>query len=246
MSNLPRSLLKNLDLFRSVSEHDLDTVLQSAQTMRLQAGDPVFQQGQIAENFFILLHGHLKVVQTTPDGEQVTVRYVLPGEVFGIARAMRRPTYPAACIAVEESIVLNWPSSEWDHVIASNPQFAFNALQTVGQRLQDAHTRIKELSTEEVEQRVARCILRLIDSSGEQTEDGVSINFPITRQEIAEMTGTTLHTVSRLLSAWKDRGLVITGRKRVTVCRLDDLIRLAEGEESGDASAPKRSSVKPV
>lgn len=246
MSNLPRSLLKNLDLFRSVSEHDLDTVLQSAQTMRLQAGDPVFQQGQIAENFFILLHGHLKVVQTTPDGEQVTVRYVLPGEVFGIARAMRRPTYPAACIAVEESIVLNWPSSEWDHVIASNPQFAFNALQTVGQRLQDAHTRIKELSTEEVEQRVARCILRLIDSSGEQTEDGVSINFPITRQEIAEMTGTTLHTVSRLLSAWKDRGLVITGRKRVTVCRLDDLIRLAEGEESGDASAPKRSSVKPL
>lgn len=246
MSNLPRSLLKNLDLFRSVSEHDLDTVLQSAQTMRLQAGDPVFQQGQIAENFFILLHGHLKVVQTTPDGEQVTVRYVLPGEVFGIARAMRRPTYPAACIAVEESIVLNWPSSAWDHVIASNPQFAFNALQTVGQRLQDAHTRIKELSTEEVEQRVARCILRLIDSSGEQTEDGVSINFPITRQEIAEMTGTTLHTVSRLLSAWKDRGLVITGRKRVTVCRLDDLIRLAEGEESGDASAPKRSSVKPL
>lgn len=246
MSNLPRSLLKNLDLFRSVSEHDLDTVLQSAQTMRLQAGDPVFQQGQIAENFFILLHGHLKVVQTTPDGEQVTVRYVLPGEVFGIARAMRRPTYPAACIAVEESIVLNWPSSEWDHVIASNPQFAFNALQTVGQRLQDAHTRIKELSTEEVEQRVARCILRLIDSSGEQTEDGVSINFPITRQEIAEMTGTTLHTVSRLLSAWKDRGLVITGRKRVTVCRLDDLIRLAEGEESGDASAPKLSSVKPL
>lgn len=246
MSNFPRSLLKNLDLFRSVSEHDLDTVLQSAQTMRLQAGDPVFQQGQIAENFFILLHGHLKVVQTTPDGEQVTVRYVLPGEVFGIARAMRRPTYPAACIAVEESIVLSWPSSAWDHVIASNPQFAFNALQTVGQRLQDAHTRIKELSTEEVEQRVARCILRLIDSSGEQTEDGVSINFPITRQEIAEMTGTTLHTVSRLLSAWKDRGLVITGRKRVTVCRLDDLIRLAEGEESGDASAPKRSSVKPL
>src|SRR5690606_14187987 len=136
---LPRSLLKKLDLFRSVSEHDLDTVLQSDQTMRHQAGDPVFQQGQIAEYFFILLHGHLKVVQTTPDGEQVTVRYVLPGEVFGIARAMRRPTYPAACIAVEESIMLSWPSSAWDHVIASNPQCAFNALQTVGQRLQDAH-----------------------------------------------------------------------------------------------------------
>ncbi len=246
MSTLPRSLLKNLDLFRSVSEHDLDTVLQIAQTMRLQAGEPVFQQGQVAENFYILLHGHLKVVQTTPEGEQITVRYVMPGEVFGIARAMRRPTYPAACIAVEESIVLSWPSSEWDHVIARNPQFAFNALQTVGQRLQDAHTRIKELSTEEVEQRVASCILRLVDASGEQTEEGVSINFPITRQEIAEMTGTTLHTVSRLLSSWKEQGLVNTGRKRVTVRRLDDLIRLAEGQPPGGTAASKRNSVEPL
>src|SRR5690554_6423110 len=238
MSTLPRSLLKNLDLFRSVSEHDLDTVLQIAQTIRLQAGEPVFQQGQVAENFYILLHGHLKVVQTTNDGEQVTVRYVTPGEVFGIARAMRRPTYPAACVAVEESIVLSWPSSEWDHVIASNPQFAFNALQTVGQRLQDAHSRIQELSTEVVEQRVARCILRLVDTSGEETDEGIAINFPITRQEIAEMTGTTLHTVSRLLSAWKDRGLVTTGRKRVTVCKMDDLIRLAEGHPApGDATS---------
>jgi len=248
MSTLPRSLIKNLDLFRSVSEHDLDTVLQIAQTMRLQSGDPVFQQGQTAENFYILLHGHLKVVQTTPDGEQVTVRYVLPGEVFGIARAMRRPTYPAACVAVEESIVLSWPSSEWDDVIARNPQFAFNALQTVGQRLQDAHTRIQELSTEEVEQRVARCILRLLDSSGQKTDDGVSINFPITRQEIAEMTGTTLHTVSRLLSAWKERGLVNTGRKRVTVRRVDDLIRLAEGAQSGGspATVARKNPVQPL
>ncbi len=237
MSDLPRTLIKNLDLFRSVADQDLDTVLQIAKTMRLLTGDAVFTQGQVAENFYILLHGHLKVVQTTNDGEQVTVRYVTPGEVFGIARAMRRPTYPAACVAVEESIVLSWPSSEWDHVIASNPQFAFNALQTVGQRLQDAHTRIQELSTEEVEQRVARCILRLVDASGEETDKGVSINFPITRQEIAEMTGTTLHTVSRLLSAWKERGLVDTGRKRVTVRRIDDLIRLAEGASPGGKPA---------
>jgi cAMP-binding proteins - catabolite gene activator and regulatory subunit of cAMP-dependent protein kinases len=238
--SIPRSLLKDLDLFRAVPDKELDAVLSIARGIRVNNGDAVFKQGDPATHFFVLLHGHLKVVQTTPDGEQVVVRYVMPGEVFGMARAMRRPTYPANCLAVEESIVLSWPSSEWDGFIAGNPQFAFNALQTVGQRLQDAHTRIQELSTEEVEQRVARCILRLIDSSGEQTEEGVSINFPITRQEIAEMTGTTLHTVSRLLSAWKDRGLVNTGRRRVTVCKVDDLIRLAEGATPDTAPAGKK------
>ncbi len=243
---IPRSLIKNLDLFRAVAEEDLDSVLAIARAVRLNSGDLVFQQGHPAESFFILLHGHLKVMQTTPEGEQVMVRYVVPGDVFGIARAMRRPSYPASCVAVEESIVLSWPSNEWDRFIASNPQFAVNALQTVGQRLQDAHARIKELSTEEVEQRVARCILRLVDSSGEETEEGISINFPITRQEIAEMTGTTLHTVSRLLSAWKDRGLVSTGRKRVVVRKVDDLIRLAEGEPATATAAARKNPVQPL
>ena len=236
-AGIPRNLIKNLSLFQALSENDLDTVLSIARGIRVNTGEPVFSQGDPATHFFVLLHGHLKVVQSTPDGSQVAVRYVVPGEVFGIARAMRRPTYPASCLAVEESIVLSWPSSEWDGFIAGNPQFAFNALQTVGQRLQDAQTRIKELSTEEVEQRVARCILRFLDSSGEQTEDGIAISFPITRQEIAEMTGTTLHTVSRLLSAWKDQGMVITGRKRITVCKPDDLIRLAEGDTPDTSGA---------
>src|SRR5690554_5531132 len=242
--SIPRSLVKNLDLFRAVPDKDLDTVLSIARPMRLNAGHPVFQQGQPATQFFVLLHGHLKVVQTTAEGEQVVVRYVIPGEVFGIAKAMQRPAYPASCLAVEESVVLGWPSAEWDRFMTSNLQFAANALQAVGQRLHDAHARIKELSTEEVEQRVVRCLLRLIDSSGEKTDDGIAINFPITRQDIAEMTGTTLHTVSRLLSAWKEQGMVLTGRKRVTVRKVDDLIRLAEG--AGACSSKPAARKKPV
>ncbi len=228
-SHLSRSLIKNLDLFKSLSDSALDGILATAQASRLASGDAAFRQGEIADRFFVLLHGHLKVVQVTPDGDQVVVRYVNPGDVFGIARAMRRPNYPASTIAVQESLALSWPSAEWDQFTATNPHFASNAMQTVGQRLQDAHARIQQLSTEEVEQRVARAILRLVDQSGQQTPEGIVIEFPITRQDIAEMTGTTLHTVSRLMSAWKDKGVVTSGRKRIVVCAMDELIRLAEG-----------------
>jgi CRP-like cAMP-binding protein len=228
---LSRSLLQGVPMFRAMPDHALDQALQRAQAFLLKEGDAVFRQGEPVQNFFVLLSGHLKVIQTTPDGEQVVVRYVNPGDVFGIARAMGRTNYPATATAVQESLAVAWPAQEWDALISGNAQFASSALQTVGQRLQDAHSRIRELSTEEVEQRVARAIVRLVHESGEPTDDGVLINFPITRQDIAEMTGTTLHTVSRLLSQWKEQGLVDTGRRRVLVRDADKLRRLAEGAQ---------------
>lgn len=233
---LSRSLIRHLDLFKSLSEEGLDAVLAQAQSSRLQEGEFAFRQGDIAERFFLLLHGQLKVMQTTPDGEQIVVRYVSPGEIFGIAHAMGRPDYPATAIAVKESLLLAWPSAVWGPLMQGNANLAANALQTVGRRLQDAHSRIKELSTEEVEQRVARALLRLVDQSGRATDGGILIDFPITRQDIAEMTGTTLHTVSRLMSAWKERGLVDSGRRRITVCDMNELVRLAEGGTQASTS----------
>lgn len=243
-SELSRSLIKHLDLFRQMPDASLDALLQQAKVHRLNTNDTAFRQGETADRFFVLLHGNLKVVQTTAEGEQVVVRYVVPGEVFGIAHAMRKPHYPATALAVHESLVLSWESSEWDQFTLKNPHFAVNALQTVGQRLQDAHARIQQLSTEEVEQRVARAILRLVDQSGEQTDEGIVINFPITRQDIAEMTGTTLHTVSRLLSGWQQRGVVKSGRKRIVVCKVDDLIRMAEGPQGTDVAAQSAAKVR--
>lgn len=232
-AQISRALLQNLAMFQAMTTAELDAALAHAQATRLKEGDAAFRQGEPVERFFILLGGHLKVMQITADGEQVVVRYVNPGDVFGIARAMGRQHYPATALAVEESLVISWPASDWDNFITHNAQFASSALQTVGQRLQDAHSRIRELSTEEVEQRVARAILRLAEKSGEPVDGGIRINFPITRQDIAEMTGTTLHTVSRLLSDWKDKGWVDTGRKRISVLSPEKLSQLANGARPG-------------
>ena len=116
-----------------------------------------------------------------------------------------------------------------DRCSRRNVAAAVNALQTVGQRLQDAHSRIRELSTEEVERRVAHAILRLMQQAGRKTGDGIAIDLPLTRQDLAEMSGTTLHTVSRLLSAWHEKGLVAGGRRQVTVTDPHRLFMLAEG-----------------
>ncbi|MFN7165992.1 MAG: Crp/Fnr family transcriptional regulator [Pannonibacter sp.] len=225
---LDRSLIRNLSIFQAMADADLDNVLAMASVRQLPEGGAAFTQGTEASEFFCLLNGRLKVIQTTPDGQQVVVRHVNPGDIFGIAKAMRRPDYPATAVAIVESLALAWPSTQWEAFIARSPTLALNALQTVGQRLQDAHTRILELSTEEVERRVAHAVLRLVRQAGRKTEEGILIDFPVTRQDIAEMTGTTLHTVSRVMTAWEAKGLVMSSRKRVVVVDPHRLFVLAE------------------
>src|SRR5919112_4071262 len=173
--------------------------------------------------------GWSRAISTTSFGKQVVVRYVTPGEIFGIAMAMGRSTYPATALAVLDSLALVWPSAAWPRLVARHPSLAVNTIQTVGSRLQDAHTRVVEMSTEQVERRVAHALLRLAQQAGRKGEDGIRIDFPISRQDVAEMTGTTLHTVSRLLSAWEDQGLVEGGRQKISLLDPHKLFMLAEG-----------------
>lgn len=227
-SPLCHALLRSLDLFKPLSDEQLTAALLGASPCRLEAGAVAYGQGAPGAHFFVLLSGCLKVTQVTDDGEQIVVRYVNPGDMFGLACAMGQSCYPATVLAVQESVCLAWPATAWGGFTASHPQLAAMALQTMGQRLQDAHQRIQELSNDEVEQRVARTILRLVKQSGQPTQDGIDVGFPITRQDIAEMTGTTLHTVSRLLSDWKQRGIVTSRRKRIVLRLPDALARLCE------------------
>ncbi|MGV6876343.1 Crp/Fnr family transcriptional regulator [Pseudochelatococcus sp. B33] len=223
------SLVRALPLFSRVSDADLARLMARATARRTPKGELVFEQGAVADTFYLLLHGRLKVTQVTPDGQQVMVRIVHPGDLFGFARALNRPDYPGSARAVVDSVVIGWPMSDWDTVVEANPRLAINAMQTIGERLDEAHTRLREMSTQEVERRVAHAVLRLAEKAGRPEAAGTRIDFPITRQDIAEMTGTTLHTVSRILSAWEAHGLVESGRQRLTVCDADGLTRIADG-----------------
>ena len=229
LADIDLSLVRSLSLFARMSDEELERLLARANIRRVPVGEAVFEQGQKATQFFLLLHGRLKVTQVTPDGQQIIVRVVHPGDLFGFAQALQRDDYPGTPVAAAESIVICWPNDVWHEVVAHNPTLAVNAMQTIGQRLQEAHIRIREMSTEEVERRVAHAVLRLIEKAGRPEPGGVRIDFPLSRQDVAEMTGTTLHTVSRLFSAWETRGIVKGGRQTLLVKDAERLRDLAEG-----------------
>ena len=232
-SGIDRSLVSSMPLFAGVADAALDDILATAVSRRYPAGAVVFEQGQPAEDFYVLLHGRLLVTRVDAQGQQTVVRVVNPGDLFGIARALRRPDYPGTATAAAESIALVWPMSGWDSILERHPAFAINAMQTMGQRLQEAHARVHELATEEVERRVAHTVLRLADQAGQKEAGGIRIDFPISKEDIAEMTGTTLHTVSRILSAWQGGGLVETGRQRLLITDPHRLLMIADGRDEG-------------
>jgi CRP/FNR family transcriptional regulator, nitrogen oxide reductase regulator len=226
--SLDRSLIASLPPFQGLDNAALDEILSSARSVRYAKDQAIFRQEAEAHTFFLLLNGHARVVKAAPDGSQMIVRYINRGELFGIAAALGRTTYPADAIAAVECVVVVWPSGVWADLAARFPAFAASAYGTVGARLQETQQQVMALSTEQVEQRVASALLRLVKQAGRRTADGIEIDFPISRQDIAEMTGTTLHTVSRLLSAWESQGVIASGRQRVTVTDPHALASLAE------------------
>lgn len=228
MHKLDESLLLPLPLFSKLEKAQIRTILDQATSRRFEAGAAVFHEDAPAERFFLLLDGTIRVVKATADGEQVTSIHIPAGQLFGIAKALSRTTYPATAVSASEVITLSWPTTLWDSFVTEYNGFATETYKTVGDRLGELNTRVIEMSTQHVEQRVARALLRLISQSGRQVEQGIEISFPITRKDVSEMTGTTLQTVSRLLSSWEKNGLVVSKRKKVIICNPHQLTVLAE------------------
>jgi len=228
MAQLDRSLIAALPAFAGMGPEALDDVLAQARPFQTAKGSVVFSQGQNAEEFYLLLDGRLRVTRLTPQGEQIVVRFVGPGEMFGVAMAIKSEIYPGTATAVVDSLALVWPNSAWTCLVSRHPALALNTMGTLGARLQDSQTRVLEMSTQQVERRIAHAVLRLVNQAGRKTDEGILIDFPISRQDIAEMTGTTLHTVSRTLRAWEEMGLVEGGRRRLLVRNPHGLFMLAD------------------
>jgi CRP-like cAMP-binding protein len=121
-----------------------------------------------------------------------------------------------------------------------HPRISINAVRILANRVREFQDRVRELSTERVERRIARALLRLVRQAGKKVPEGVLIDLPLSRQDLAQMTGTTLFTVSRTLSQWESRGIIQSGRERVIICFPHGLVSIAEDlpeERASDLSA---------
>ncbi len=220
--------LQQLDFFRELTPADLTQILRAARCRRVPQGAFFFLQGEQATTFYVLLQGRVKLTQITPEGHQILIRFVGAGGGIGVIAALSRVEYPLSAQAIEPCIALAWDGETLAGLMRRYPVLALNALGLVSRRMQELQDRLRELMTERVERRIARALLRLVRQAGRRVEQGVLIDMALSRQDLAEMTGTTLYTVSRVLSRWEQVGLIESGRARILIRAPHELVVIAE------------------
>lgn len=227
------SIIAAVPLFAGLDGPARARILAAAQSRRVKAGDAVFRQGDDAETFYVLVDGYLKAVQTNAGGQQILVHFVNPREFFACVAMMEGQRYPVTMLAIKDSVALAWNRAETMQLVRRHPAVAANALMGFGSRMLEFQSRLRDSQTEKAGRRIAQALLQLSRNSGRKTECGIIIDFPITRQDVAEMAGTTLHTASRTIAGWERDGVLSCSRQKIVVTDPDRLAALAEvAEES--------------
>jgi CRP-like cAMP-binding protein len=220
--------LADMELFQGLPPAALADTMACARTHRLPEETRIFDQGDRAVRAYALIEGGVRISQSGSDGEQVVIRFVGPGEMFGTVALFTDRRYPAEAVTLTESVSLSWSEADVLELMGRYPAIAINLVRIMGNRLQEVQERFREIATQSVERRVAHALLRLAHKAGENTTQGTEIDFPLTRKHVAEMSGTTLYTVSRILTRWEKSGWVVTGHQRVTLCDFAEIRKIAE------------------
>lgn len=224
-----REVVGSSDLFRGLPPAALDGLRASAAVRQLPAGAALLRQDDGPTHLYLVAGGVLKVVHITADGGQLALGYRRPGDLLGCVAVMKPAPHPVTAIAVEASVAWGWTSAQVESLLEEHPLVLRNANRLFCREIEELLQRVKELTTERVEQRVARAVQRLTGAGGRRAPPGVRHPLPVSRQDLAELTGATLFTVSRIMSAWEQQGIVESGRQRVVVLNADRLAYLAEG-----------------
>jgi CRP/FNR family transcriptional regulator, nitrogen oxide reductase regulator len=176
----------------------------------------------------VVVSGVVQLAQAAANGSRVMIKYVRPGEIFGSPALLGR-FYPTDAIAVTECLELQWSSQTIKEFVNRYPQVALNVIQDFEVRLREMEAKLRDLSSESVEQRLARAILRLVETFGQRTEEGVAIPFPVSRQDIADLIGRTLHMVSRTLRAWETQRRIGRHLRRLVIADVEAVARVLYG-----------------
>ncbi|HND47303.1 MAG TPA: Crp/Fnr family transcriptional regulator [Anaerolineales bacterium] len=224
--------LKQVVVFQHATDEDLELILKNSITRSIEEGSFFFMQGDEAHYLYILTSGQVKLMQSNPNGQQVNLRTIYPWQMFGALGAVRTDgaAYPASAQTLEDSTALATPSLFLRSMLETRPYLSFDLMNLMTSYIQEMQARYRELATERVEQRVANALVRLAGQSGIKSDKEAGIELSFSRQDVAEMTGTTLYTVSRLLSDWERKGIIKTGREKILVLNPHELVRIADGQ----------------
>lgn len=192
-------------------------------------GEIIYFEGSPATRFYVVADGNVKLMGHTHSGKDVMLDILIPGEFFGNLTHLADHTYTETTHAHTPVCILSIAGDDFRQILDLHPPVALKVMDILAQRLREAHQMVRLLSVASVEQRLAHVLLKLADKLGEQNDVGMLIQMPLSRGDLAELSGTTTETASRVMSHLQREGLVQTGRQWVAITDQPGLVSLSEG-----------------
>jgi len=208
-------------VFSSLTAEEMAELAGLCRVRDIGTGEYVFMEGEAPHWLYMVAEGRVKVLKHSTQGKEFIISFFGPGEMFGEVAIFQDKPYPASAQAASELKVLAISREDFHAFLHSRPETVFRIIHVLSSRLRDAQVRLRDLAAERVEQRLARVLIMLVSRLGPV--------LPFTRQEIADMVGTTPETAIRLMSKLKDAGIIVSSRGRTEILDEARLREISEG-----------------
>jgi CRP/FNR family transcriptional regulator, nitrogen oxide reductase regulator len=214
-------IIQKSSIFASLSREELEELAGLVSEHRFNADAMIFWEGDDSQYFYFVAEGKIKVSKLASTGKEIVLAFFGPGEIFGEVAVFENKSYPASAQAMASTRLLGIRKADFIRYLTVHPKTALEIIGVLSSRLRESQSRLRDLAGERVEQRLARMVLMLSAKIGPV--------IPFTRQEISDMAGTTTETTIRILSQWKERGIISSVRGKITIADETKLKLLAEG-----------------
>lgn len=221
-------ILRTAKPFSALPEGDRQQLAEVAEVKSFAADETILREADPAEYFYTIVSGRVKVLKTSPSGKDIIWGVFGPGDPVGSVAVFREHPYPATVVALEDTVCIRISRSALYSLLESHPSIARGLLLGLTQRLVELVNRVCELTGARVEPRLARLLLRLAREIGREDRGGIFIPLPLSRQELSDMTGTTIETCIRVMSKWQKEDTVHTDKDGFVVLDPETLRALAD------------------
>jgi CRP-like cAMP-binding protein len=210
-------LLRFSTTFRRLQPADRQRLAEVARTHSYAKGSAIFSEGEPSDFFITIVMGRVKVYKATPAGKEVILEIFGPGDPLGATAAYEGRPFPATAVALEDTECVLIPRASFFALLEQHPSLVRGLLTGLTHRLVELTTRIADLSGARVEARFARVFLKLAKDIGRNGKGGTFVPLALSRQELADMTGTTIETCIRIMSRWGKEDIVKTDKDGFTL-----------------------------
>lgn len=206
----PLDLLARTPIFKRLKRDDLERIAAVSHVGRFDRGDTIFSEGDPPDAFYVVTSGRVKIAKLTPAGKEIILEIFGVGDPLGAVAAYEGFPFPASASALEPTTCVLVPRQSFFQLLEQHPSLVRGLLLGLTSRLLELTNRLAELTGTKVEFRLARLFLKMADDMGRSRATGAYIPIALSRQELADLTGTTIETAIRVMSRWHKQNLVLT------------------------------------